>query len=212
MKHVNAEQALEAAGAIDGLLHHYFEEQVRRRPNHTAVECNGEALTYAQLNERADRIALRLRAAGAGTDTLVALFMVKSCDLFAAMLGILKSGAGYVPIDSKFPVGRIRAIVEDAAIGIVLTDRTLAGIITDELTATILVIDKGCDDTTSGSASMPIITPRDICYVIYTSGSTGRPKGVVIEHRNAVNFVQALRTVYKINEDDRVYQGFSVAE
>ncbi|MFZ0721794.1 MAG: AMP-binding protein, partial [Xanthobacteraceae bacterium] len=92
------------------------------------------------------------------------------------------------------------------------TDRTLAGIITDELTATILVIDKGCDDTTSGSVSMPIITPRDICYVIYTSGSTGRPKGVVIEHRNAVNFVQALRTVYKINEDDRVYQGFSVAE
>ncbi len=58
---------------------------------------------------------------------------------------------------------------------------------------------------------MPIITPRDICYVIYTSGSTGRPKGVVIEHRNAVNFVQALRTVYEINEDDRVYQGFSVA-
>ena len=105
MKHVNVEQALEAAGAIDGLLHHYFEEQVRRRPNHTAVECNGEALTYAQLNERADRIALRLRAAGAGagTDTLVALFMVKSCDLFAAMLGILKSGAGYVPINFKVP-------------------------------------------------------------------------------------------------------------
>ncbi len=118
MKHVNVEKALEAAGAIDGLLHRYFEEQVRRRPDHTAVECNGEALTYAQLNERANRIALRLRAAGAGTDTLVALFMVKSCDLFAAMLGIMKSGAGYVPIDSKFPVGRICAIVEDAAIGI----------------------------------------------------------------------------------------------
>ena len=89
------------------LLHHYFEEQVRRRPNHAAVECGGEILSYAQLNERADRIARRLRAAGAGTDTLVALFMVKSCDLFAAMLGILKSGAGYVPIDPKFPVGRI---------------------------------------------------------------------------------------------------------
>jgi non-ribosomal peptide synthetase-like protein len=211
MKHVNVEKALEAAGAIDGLLHRYFEEQVRRRPDHTAVECNGEALTYAQLNERANRIALRLRAAGAGTDTLVALFMVKSCDLFAAMLGIMKSGAGYVPIDSKFPVGRICAIVEDAAIGIVLTDRTLVGTIADELAAKILVIDGDWEDTAPGSAAMPIITPRDICYVIYTSGSTGRPKGVVIEHRNAVNFVQALRTVYEINEDDRVYQGFSVA-
>ena len=212
MKHVNAEQALEAADATDGLLHHHFEEQARRRPNHPAVECNGETLTYAQLNERADRIALRLRAAGAGTDTLVALFMVKSCELFAAMLGILKSGAGYVPIDSKFPVGRIRAIVEDAAIAIVLTDHTLAGTIANELTATILVIDSGSNDASRGSiSSLPVVTARDICYVIYTSGSTGRPKGVVIEHRHAVNFVQALRSLYKINEDDRVYQGFSVA-
>ena len=134
MKHVNVEQALDEAGAIYGLLHHHFEEQVQRRPNHPAVECNGEVLTYAQLNERADRIARLLRAGGAGTDTLVALLMVKSCDLFAAMLGILKSGAGYVPIDPKFPVGRIRAIVEDAAIGIVLTDQTLAPI-ADELAA-----------------------------------------------------------------------------
>ena len=81
----------------------------------------------------------------------------------------------------------------------------------DELTATILVIDDDYEDIAAQSTALPVITPRDICYVIYTSGSTGRPKGVVIEHRNAVNYIRALRSLYKTNEDDRIYQGFSVA-
>jgi amino acid adenylation domain-containing protein len=210
MKHANVERAVHNAGSITGLLHCFFEEQARRRPDHPAVECNGETLTYAQLNERADGIARHLRAEGVGSETLVALFISKSCELFAAMLGILKSGAGYVPIDPKFPTGRIQAIVEDAGIKLILTDETLAPTAAELSTVKQIVL--GVDWTESPPECGSVVsTPRDICYVIYTSGSMGRPKGVVVEHRQAANFVQSLRTVYKIDEDDRVYQGFSLA-
>jgi non-ribosomal peptide synthetase-like protein len=210
MKHLNAETTLDRVHAVSGLLHEYFEEQAQRRPDHPAVECNGEIVTYAELNARADRLARKLRAEGVQSDALVALYLVKSCDLYAAMLGILKAGAGYVPIDSKFPIGRINSIIEDAGIKIILTDRTLGPNIVDSVAARTIVVD-GNDDEYAPELSPVVVTPRDVCYVIYTSGSTGRPKGVVIEHRCAVNFIKALQTVYKIDENDRVYQGFSVA-
>jgi non-ribosomal peptide synthetase-like protein len=212
MKHISLEPTIGEADVISGLLHQCFEEQAKRRPNHPAIECNGESLTYAELNYRADRIAKRLRSAGTGVDALVALYMTKSCNLFVAMLGILKSGAGYVPIDAKFPIGRIQAILEDANIGIILTDKTLAPTLIGNSSTKIVIVDNLVDADGEIDQDPPVlVTPRDCCYVIYTSGSTGRPKGVVIEHRNAVNFIQALRNIYKIDETDRVYQGFSVA-
>lgn len=210
MKHVNTEPTVDQSSAISGLLHQCFEEQATRRPDHPAVECRGETLTYAELNCRADRIARHLRAAGIGVDTLVALYMTKSCNLFAAMLGILKAGAGYVPIDPKFPIGRIQAIIEDANVGIVLTDESLASSLAGNISAKIVVIGRDWENDVE-DVSPAVITPSDCCYVIYTSGSTGRPKGVVIEHRNAVNFLRAIPPIYKIDETDRVYQGFSVA-
>lgn len=210
MKHINAETTLDRVQAVSGLLHEAFEEQAQRRPNHPAVECDGEIVTYAELNARADRFARKLRAEGVQSESLVALYLVKSCDLYAAMLGILKAGAGYVPIDPKFPIGRINSIIEDAGIKIVLTDQTLGPNLADNVQARTIIVD-GDDDEYAPELSPVIVTPRDVCYVIYTSGSTGRPKGVVIEHRCAVNFIKALRTIYKINENDRVYQGFSVA-
>lgn len=210
MKHISVETALRCVQAVSGLLHEHFEEQAQRRPSHPAVECNGEVVTYAELNARADRLARKLCAEGVQSESLVALYMVKSCDLFAAMLGILKAGAGYVPLDPKFPIGRINSIIEDAGIRIILTDQTLAPKIAEKVEARTILVDIN-DDEYAPELSPVIITPRDVCYVIYTSGSTGRPKGVVIEHRCAVNFIKALKTVYKIHEDDRVYQGFSVA-
>jgi non-ribosomal peptide synthetase-like protein len=210
MKHIKAETTLDRVHAVSGLLHEYLEEQAQRRPDHPAVECNGEIVTYAELNARADRLAHKLHAEGIQSEALVALYMVKSCDLFAAMLGILKAGAGYVPIDPKFPIGRINSIIEDAGIKIILTDQALRPNIVDSVEARTIVVDSN-DDEYAPELSPVIVTPQDVCYVIYTSGSTGRPKGVVIEHRCAVNFIKALTTVYKIDENDRVYQGFSVA-
>lgn len=210
MKHIKTDAILDRVPTVTGLLHECFEEQALRRPNHTAVECNGETATYAELNAQADCVAQRLRAEGIRPGALVALYMAKSCDLFAAMLGILKAGAGYVPMDPKFPTGRINAIVEDAGIGIVLTDRTLGPTIAQSIRAKTIAADRS-DDDYAPDLSPVVVTPQDACYVIYTSGSTGRPKGVVIEHRNALNFISALRTVYRIDENDRIYQGFSVA-
>ena len=103
------------------LLHEYFERQAAARPAHTAVESDDEMLTYRQLDRMSNQIAHWLKAHGTGPGSLVGISMEKSCRLFAAMLGILKSGAGYVPIDPRLPLDRVRSIVDDAGIDIVLT-------------------------------------------------------------------------------------------
>jgi non-ribosomal peptide synthetase-like protein len=198
------------------LLHQFFELQATVRPAHAAVECASEILTYKQLGRLSNRIAHWLRDRGVGPGAMVGICMEKSCRLYAAILGVLKAGGAYVPIDPKFPIDRIRSIVEDAWIQIVIT----SGSELDELAAatsiTLLTLDAGATQV-SRQSRHPLrageigLKPDDPCYVIYTSGSTGKPKGVIIEHRNAVNFVRALKTTYKLGPNDRVYQGFSVA-
>ena len=198
------------------LLHQFFDVQARARGPHPAVECVGDTLTYKQLDRLSNRIAHWLRDRGVGPGAMVGICMEKSCRLYAAILGVLKAGGAYVPIDPKFPIDRIRSIVEDAWIRIVIT----SGSELDELAAatsiTLLTLD-GDATQVSRQSRYPLsageiaLKPDDPCYVIYTSGSTGKPKGVIIEHRNAVNFVRALKSTYKLGSNDRVYQGFSVA-
>ena len=180
------------------------------RPHQLAVECNGKTMTYTELDSCANQVASYLHRRGVQGNALVALCLKKSCALYAAMLGILKAGAGYVPIDPNFPVGRIQAVLADAGVAFVLSDSETQRVLDGNVPATVL--DVGM--ILSGDPSLPavsIIAPTDVCYVIYTSGSTGVPKGVVIEHRNAVHFVRAIRQVYGLNECDRTYQGFSIA-
>lgn len=196
------------------LLHGLFEAQVARRPHHPAIECRGRTLTYAELDRLANRFANYVRARGIGPDQLVALHLEKSVELFATLLGVLKAGAGYVPIDPKFPADRIASIVEDGKIPLVITQTSLAK--TDGLPVHTLLVDRDLGDVLAlpGSpvpAAQSGVAPGNICYVIYTSGSTGRPKGVAIEHRNAICFCASLPTTYGITEADRVYQGFSTA-
>jgi len=199
--------------AAPRLLHALFEAQAARRPNHPAIECRGRTLTYAELDRLANRFAHWVRARRIGPDQLVALHLEKSVELFAAMLGVLKAGAGYVPIDPKFPADRIASILEDGKIALVVSQTSLAA--TEGRPETLLV-DRNLADVLALPDS-PIaaaecgVGPANICYVIYTSGSTGRPKGVAIEHRNAICFCAALPTSYGITESDRVYQGFSTA-
>jgi amino acid adenylation domain-containing protein len=198
------------------LIHEFFERQVDLRPAHPAIECKDQVLTYGQLEQLSNQIAHFLRNRGIGPDTLVGLYFTKSCRLFAAMLGILKAGAGYVPIDPHCPIDRIRQIADDARLVLLLTDDFLLPKLTEDLEVAIASIDQHAADialnpTSRLSSSDMSVIAADICYVIYTSGSTGRPKGVVLEHRNVVNFISALETHYNINAGDRVYQGFSVA-
>jgi non-ribosomal peptide synthetase-like protein len=196
------------------LLHEFFERQVSLRPDHPAVECDGEAITYAQLDELANRVAACLHARGLRPGSLVAIYLEKSHRLYAALLGTLKAGLGYVPIDPKFPIGRIQSILEDARITTVISNGDLGRGLQPHVSAEVMLFDAEVKQHTPQSSpplEPVVVSPSDVCYVIYTSGSTGRPKGVVIEHRNAVNFVHALRNVYDLNSNDRVYQGFSVA-
>ena len=193
------------------LLHEFFEKQVVLRPNKAAVEHNGQLLTYAQLNDEAAQIANLLRQRGVRPGSLVGLYMAKSCRLYAALLGVLKAGAGYVPLDLKFPVQRIQAILEDAAVEIVITEGAAGEAISPHVSAELIDLNRESDGDVFSPAEARVARPNDICYVIYTSGSTGNPKGVLIEHRNAVNFIKALHKVYGLKEDDRVYQGFSIA-
>ena len=166
-------------------------------------------LSYAELDAQADEVAALLRSKGARPGSLIALYMTKSCRLFVGLLGILKAGAGYVPLDTKFPVGRILAILEDAEAKIVLSDDKTAKSLPSHLD--IVNLDVPLASAAVGLPAAEPPTSNDICYVIYTSGSTGKPKGVVIEHRNAVNFVEALHKVYQLDQNDRIYQGFSLA-
>jgi non-ribosomal peptide synthetase-like protein len=195
------------------LLHEFFSRQARTRPDHPAVACNGEVATYLELDRLSDRIAALLQSRGLGPGSLVALYSEKSLRLFAAMLGVLKAGAGYVPIDPRFPIARIQSIVADADVKIVFSDGGLARDLAPYISAEVLCLEEELARNIEVAVPLaPVaVTPNDACYVIYTSGSTGQPKGVVIEHRNAVNFVRSLRSVYGLTEEDRVYQGFSIA-
>jgi iturin family lipopeptide synthetase A len=169
-------------------LHHLIEEQARRRPGEAAVAFEGQRLSYGELDRHAGEVAERLRAHGAGPEVRVALLMERSLSMVVGLLGILKAGAAYVPIDPGYPEARIAFIVEDAAALTVLTQRSLL----PRLPATAsqpLCIEHPFSSSGERAPSAEASGPGNLAYVTYTSGSTGRPKGVCIEHRSIVNYV-----------------------
>lgn len=197
------------------LLHLTFEAQVALRPNKLAIEFSDEILTYAELDAYANQIAHGLISRGVRPGDLVALYLKKSPRLYATMLGILKAGAGYVPIDPRFPLERIRAILEDSDAKAFVTEHALFAAVDGSIATPVIHLDRDHTPISRLPATSPslarAIEVTDLCYVIYTSGSTGRPKGVMIEHGNAAAFVRTLKSIYKVTADDRIYQGFSTA-
>jgi non-ribosomal peptide synthetase component F len=175
---------------LDGSIAGRFEQQVRRFPDRLAVECPRQRFTYAELNRASNRIAhaiLDLR--GEGSEP-VALLCGQGALLIAAILGVLKAGKIYVPLDGRHPRGRLLQAIEDAAPAVLLCDRGFRAL-ADRLapsSATVLDIvdlDRALPDGNPG-LSFPSTTPA---YIYYTSGSTGRPKGVVDTHRNVLHNV-----------------------
>ena len=170
-------------------IHQLFEQQVERTPDAIAVEAGTRRLTYRQLNERANRLARRLREAGVGRDTMVGLCVERSVDVVAAPLAVLKSGGAYLPLDPAFPRERLAFLMEDAQPALVVTEPSLE----DRLPlAGVRVLYCGESDG-SGSNPDPMTQPEDLAYVLYTSGSTGRPKGVEIPHAAVVNFLLSMQ-------------------
>ncbi len=165
----------------------------------TAVSLGDESLSYDELNRKADRVAAALVKEGAGAGTIVAICMERSLDMIVAMLGVVKCGAAYLPIDAMYPLQRIAETLEDAAPVGVIVSRSVEARLFD-LPAKCLAIDSLKRGGIAGSMlSVDALSPA---YVIYTSGSTGRPKGVVVSHRNVVRLLRETEPWFHFTNSD----------
>lgn len=172
-----------------------FETQVSQTPHANAVVDGDETLTYRLLNERANRLAHRLRTSGVQAGSRVAVCLDRSIELVVALIAILKSGAAYVPLDADYPTERLTLMLEDSEASVLLTDAALVTRLPNVKIPVVLgkeghLIDDGTADNPERSAG-----PEDLAYVMYTSGSTGRPKGVAIPHRGIVRLVRGVQYV-----------------
>ena len=193
----------------DELLHELFETMADGCPGQTAVECNGQRLTYGELEERANRVAHALRARGIGREDRVAMFLPRSENLYIAILGTLKAGAAYIPLDPETPLERIRFILNDSEAKCLITLSGLTESLADAPPRLLLDTDQSeiaNYPSTRLSRDQTGVLRNDLCYIIYTSGTTGRPKGVLIEHRNVTHLVRAESQLYGIRPEDRIFQ------
>jgi amino acid adenylation domain-containing protein len=200
-----------AAAAAAASLSELFERQVRRAPGARAVTCEGDELTYGELNRRANQLAHRLRELGVGggaREERVGLCVERSLELIVGVLGILKAGAAYVPIDPGYPRERRSFIAADAGLRAVvgtasaLGDLPLATIVALDAEAADLSRRPGRDSPPANARSGPASAGAAAAYVIYTSGSTGKPKGVVVTHANVIRLFTATRPWLRCGEDD----------
>nr|QEO75075.1 condensation domain-containing protein [uncultured bacterium] len=180
-----------------------FAAQARRTPDNTAVVCGESELSYAELDATANRLAHHLTDLGMGPGSVVALLLPREPELVPAVLGVLKSGAAYLPIDPVQPNERIRFLLGDASATVLLTVRSEAARLPDDLPADVVVLDD--PDLLSLYPATEVasrVLPEHPAYVIYTSGSTGEPKGVVVTHRNVVRLMTATERHFGFAETD----------
>ncbi|MDN5513859.1 MAG: amino acid adenylation domain-containing protein, partial [Pseudomonas sp.] len=186
--------------------------QVRSSPEAPALVYEGETLTYAQLHQRADQLAQALAAQGIGREQVVAVCLERSVDLVVALLGIIKVGAAYLPLDPHLPPARLAFLLEDAACPLVLTHATWRERLPEQIPAWCLEQPLPVYGATT---QQPANQPGDLLYVLYTSGSTGQPKGVLNEHGALMNRLHWMQDAFAIGLGDRVLQktpyGFDVS-
>jgi amino acid adenylation domain-containing protein len=186
--------ATEAPYPQEKLVQELFEEQVERTPQAQAAVYEGQCVTYAELNRRANQLARYLKDKGIGPDQLVGICVERSVEMIVGVLGILKAGAAYLPLDPNYPAERLAFMLEDAAPRIILTKKELQA----ELSATqaeVLVLETKSKETVGyAEANLPAaelgLSAEKLVYVIYTSGSTGRPKGTAMAHHSMVNLIE----------------------
>ncbi len=192
-----------ADGVQEECLHSMVEAAVRRTPDATALVDGKLALTYAQLDARAEAAARRLRALGVGPGSVVGLAARRRADTIAALLGVLKAGAAYLPLDFAYPVERLRFMLEDSGAAALVAGRAVAEKLADAARPTVMLEELERPGPVRAEAAARSAVPSDLAYVIYTSGSTGKPKGVMVEHASAVNIVRALMKMDVIGPGER---------
>ncbi len=191
------------------LLHAAFEERARQQPQAIAVEADGRTLTYAALDERANRLAHALVARGAGPGVFVGVCLGRGLDLVVALLAVSKAGAAYVPLDPAYPAERIAFMLGDARAPMVVTEQRHEGLFAGVAAeGCCRVVVDGADAIAiaamPGSPPPRAASPGDVCYAIYTSGSTGKPKGVLLTHEAVANTLDWVTRTFGVGPGDRL--------
>jgi amino acid adenylation domain-containing protein/non-ribosomal peptide synthase protein (TIGR01720 family) len=196
-------------------VHELIARQAARTPDADAVTLGDAVLSHAELDRRANRLAHHLRGLGAGPGTLVAICVDRSLELAVAVLGVLKAGAAYVPLDPGYPAERLAFLLDDAAPRVLLIQDHLRERVTS-YTEPLIALDSGWPaiEREPATEPPPLAGPDDLAYVIYTSGSTGRPKGVRVAHRSLTGYTLAAIDAFDLVPQDRMLQfaslGFDV--
>jgi amino acid adenylation domain-containing protein len=211
--------------ALARCAHQRFEDESARRPGAIAALCGAERVTYRELNDRANRIADRLRSQKVGREDRVGVFGHRGIGMLSAILGILKAGAAFVPLGPDQPDRRLRVMLRQARLAFIVTERGLAARSADLATAggpglrvfcwdESLIVEPDGRPSTEPTIHHPnnpdrVSDPGDLAYIIYTSGSTGTPKGAMVEHRGLTNHLHAKTALLGLNQDSVVVQNAS---
>ncbi|PHM73776.1 non-ribosomal peptide synthetase [Xenorhabdus kozodoii] len=192
------------------LTHQLFEAQAQRTPDAIAVVFDGQSLSYDELNKRANHLAHHLIALGVRPDDRVAICIERSLEMMVGLLGILKAGGAFVPLDPAYPTTRLTYMLNDSVPVALITQTTMAETWDCDLPTLLLdtpeysVLDERAEENPAAQALG--LTSRHLAYVIYTSGSTGQPKGVMIEHRSLCNLITTQQDKLTITPDSRILQ------
>jgi amino acid adenylation domain-containing protein len=196
----------------ESCVHQLFEAQAERAPDAVAVTYDGQQVSYGELNRRANQVAHYLRSLGVGPEVLVGLCVERSIEMVVGLLGVLKAGGSYLPLDPAYPSERLSFMLEDAQVPVLLTQgRALANLPPHQ--ARVVCLDTDWQEIARAATDNPqnITHADNLAYTIYTSGSTGKPKGVLITHRAVVNHNHAIVARYKLSASDRVLQFASLS-
>jgi len=186
----------------DKCIHQLFEEQVKGTPDRIAIVFENQQLTYRELNARANKIAHYLQRLGGKPEVLVGLYLERSLESIIGLLGILKAGGAYLPLDPALPAEGLAIRLQDAQISILLTQNYLINTL-PKLNAQVICLDTDWDVIAQESDINPSseVTVKNLIYVLFTSGSTGKPKGVAVEHRQLLNYVNAIARTLNLPTD-----------
>jgi amino acid adenylation domain-containing protein len=203
-----------AESVREGSIQQLFEGRVNSSPDAIALLFQEEQVSYFELNERANRLAHYLKSLGAAPETLVGVCLPRSPDAVIALVGILKAGATYLPLDPEHPEDRLAFMILDSQVSVVITLQWLISSLPPEVAATeVVCLDTDWAEISRSANSNPtaLNTPDQLAYVIYTSGSTGMPKGVGISHGAAISHFDAIERTFELSGGDRILEFASLS-
>jgi amino acid adenylation domain-containing protein len=202
----------EDAGPVTRTVHQRILDHARKDPDHPAVRHNGHTLTYGGLEEQTRRVAARLTAAGTGAESMVAVCLPRGIDLIVGIVGILRAGGAFVPIDAGYPAERIRYILEQTgAVHLVSTPDLAPAVLAHKPDLVLMDIHGACAGPLPPDLPPDPAGLNDLAYVIFTSGSTGLPKGVMVEHRSLAGIIRSQVKMFEITRHSRVLQMLSIS-